>query len=133
MGTLAGGIAHDFNNILTAIVGNAEMAQIELPPNHTGRQDIAEVQRATRRARDLVPQILTFSRKQQPERRPVRVADVIDDVVRLLRATIPVDDRPTLAKPIHERADLRRADAVASGADEPGDECRARHRASSTG
>jgi len=89
IGTLAGGIAHDFNNILTAIMGNAEMAQTDLPPNHTGRQDIAEVLRATRRARSLVSQILTFSRKQQPERRPVRVADVVDDVVRLLRATIP--------------------------------------------
>ena len=58
-------------------------------PNHPGRQDIAEVLRATRRARELVSQILTFSRKQQPERRPVRVADVVDDVLRLLRATIP--------------------------------------------
>jgi len=89
VGTLAGGIAHDFNNILAAIVGNAEMAQIELPHDHPARQDIVEVQRAARRARELVQQILTFSRKQSPERRPVRTADVIDDVLRLLRATIP--------------------------------------------
>ena len=89
LGTLAGGIAHDFNNILTAIMGNAEMAQIELGPTHPARQDIAEVLRATRRARDLVSQILTFSRKELPERRAVRVADVVDDVARLLRATIP--------------------------------------------
>jgi len=89
VGTLAGGIAHDFNNILAAIVGNAEMAQIELPQDHPARQDIAEVQRAARRARELVQQILTFSRKQSPERRPVRTADVINDVLRLLRATTP--------------------------------------------
>jgi PAS domain S-box-containing protein len=89
IGTLAGGIAHDFNNILAAIMGNAEMAQSELPPTHPGRHDIGEVLRATRRARDLVSQILTFSRKQLPERRPVRVAAVVDDVLRLLRATIP--------------------------------------------
>ena len=89
VGTLAGGIAHDFNNILAAIVGNAEMAQTELPPNHPARQDIAEVQRAARRARELVQQILTFSRKQSPARRPVRTAEVIDDVLRLLRATTP--------------------------------------------
>jgi PAS domain S-box-containing protein len=89
IGTLAGGIAHDFNNILAAIMGNAEMAQADLPPNHRSRQDIGEVLRATRRARELVLQILTFSRKQQPERRPVRIADVVDDVLRLLRATIP--------------------------------------------
>ena len=89
VGTLAGGIAHDFNNILAAIVGNAEMAQIDLPPSHPGKQDLVEVLRAARRARDLVRQILTFSRKQEAERRPVRVAEVVDDVLKLLRATIP--------------------------------------------
>jgi len=98
---LAGGIAHDFNNILAAIVGNAEMAQIELPQDHPARQDIAEVQRAARRARELVQQILTFSRKQSPERRPVRTADVIDDVLRLLRATTPstIDLRSQILEP----------------------------------
>ena len=89
VGTLAGGIAHDFNNILAAIVGNAEMAQLELPANHAARHDIGEVLRAARRARELVLQILTFSRKQQPERRPVRTAEVIADALKLLRATIP--------------------------------------------
>jgi signal transduction histidine kinase/ActR/RegA family two-component response regulator len=89
IGTLAGGIAHDFNNILAAIVGNAEMAQGELPNGHPARQDLTEVLRAARRARELVLQILTFSRKQQPERRPVRTSDVVDDVRRLVRATIP--------------------------------------------
>ena len=89
IGTLAGGIAHDFNNILAAIVGNAEIAQTDLPPGHAARQDISEVLRAARRARDLVRQILTFSRKQEAERRPVRVSEVVEDVLRLLRATIP--------------------------------------------
>jgi PAS domain S-box-containing protein len=89
VGTLAGGIAHDFNNILAAIVGNAEMAQLELPQNHAARHDIGEVLRAARRARELVLQILTFSRKQQPQRRPVRTAEVISDALKLLRATIP--------------------------------------------
>ena len=101
VGTLAGGIAHDFNNILAAIVGNAEMAQIELPQDHPARQDIAEVQRAARRARELVQQILTFSRKQSPERRPVRTADVINDVLRMLRATTPstIDLRSQILDP----------------------------------
>jgi PAS domain S-box-containing protein len=101
LGTLAGGIAHDFNNILAAIVGNAEMAQSELAPGHSARQDIAEVLRAARRARDLVMQILTFSRKQQPVRRPIRPADVVDDALRLLRATIPatVELRSEIADP----------------------------------
>jgi PAS domain S-box-containing protein len=89
VGTLAGGIAHDFNNILAAIVGNAEMAQLELPQGHVAQHDIREVLRAARRARELVLQILTFSRKQQPERRPVRTAEVIADALKLLRATIP--------------------------------------------
>jgi len=101
VGTLAGGIAHDFNNILAAIVGNAEMAQIDLSQDHPARQDIVEVQRAARRARELVQQILTFSRKQSPERRPVRTADVIDDVLRLLRATTPstIDLRSQILEP----------------------------------
>ena len=89
VGTLAGGIAHDFNNILAAIVGNAEMAQLELPQGHVTQHDISEVLRAARRARELVLQILTFSRKQQPERRPVSTADAIADALKLLRATIP--------------------------------------------
>src|SRR5688500_2066632 len=89
IGTLAGGIAHDFNNILAAIVGNAEMAQKDPALGAAARQDIGEVLRATRRARDLVRQILMFSRKQAAERRPVRVAEVIEDALRLIRATIP--------------------------------------------
>ncbi len=101
IGTLAGGIAHDFNNILAAIVGNAEMAQIDLPQGDAARHDVAEVLRAARRARELVQQILTFSRKAPPERRPVRTAEVIDDVLRLLRATIPstIDLRSQIAEP----------------------------------
>jgi nitrogen-specific signal transduction histidine kinase/ActR/RegA family two-component response regulator len=107
VGTLAGGIAHDFNNILAAIVGNAEMAQMDLPAAHPSRNDIAEVLRATRRARALVSQILTFSRKQQPERCPVRVADIVDDTVRLLRATIP--------STIELRSEIANADAHVYG------------------
>jgi PAS domain S-box-containing protein len=107
VGTLAGGIAHDFNNILAAIVGNAEMAQMDLPAAHPSRHDIAEVLRATRRARALVSQILTFSRKQQPERCPVRVADIVDDTVRLLRATIP--------STIELRSEIANADAHVYG------------------
>jgi nitrogen-specific signal transduction histidine kinase/CheY-like chemotaxis protein len=89
IGTLAGGIAHVFNNILAAIVGNAEMARNDPALGATVRQDIDEVLRATQRARDLVRQILTFSRKQDAERRPIRVAEVIEDVMRLIRATTP--------------------------------------------
>jgi PAS domain S-box-containing protein len=107
IGTLAGGIAHDFNNILAAIVGNTEMAQSDLPAAHPSRQDLSEVLRATRRARDLVSQILTFSRKQQPERRPVRLSDVVTDVHRLLRATIP--------STIELRADITDSDLYVFG------------------
>ena len=107
IGTLAGGIAHDFNNILAAIVGNAEIAQSDLPAGHPSRQDIGEVLRAARRARDLVRQILTFSRKQESERRAVRLAEVIDDVQRLLRATIP--------STIEIRSDIETADAQVFG------------------
>jgi PAS domain S-box-containing protein len=101
IGTLAGGIAHDFNNILAAIVGNAEVAQLELEPGHPARQDIAEVLVASRRARDLVRQILTFSRKHESVRRSVLLAEVVEDVLRLLRATIPstIELRKAIAAP----------------------------------
>ncbi|NLI82014.1 MAG: GAF domain-containing protein [Deltaproteobacteria bacterium] len=91
IGTLAGGIAHDFNNILAAIMGYTEMALGGLPPESShARSDLEQVLTAARRARDLVKQILAFSRqKDQQEKHPVMVAPVIKEALKMLRASLP--------------------------------------------
>ncbi|MFN0177465.1 MAG: ATP-binding protein [Gemmatimonadales bacterium] len=89
LGTLAGGIAHDFNNILMGILGNAEMAHDDLEPWHPAANHLAEIRRAAHRARDLVQRILTFGRKREPVRRAVSMKTVVDELVLLLRASLP--------------------------------------------
>ncbi len=89
IGTLAGGIAHDFNNILAAIVGNAELALLELPPDTPAGNMVAQILKASDRARSLVRQILTFSRRQEQERRPVDICMLVNEAVKLLRAMVP--------------------------------------------
>ena len=89
IGTLAGGIAHDFNNILTGILGNAEMARLELAEGHPARQFLAESLAAAERARNLVAQILTFSRRREQQRAVLALAPVVEEALRLLRASLP--------------------------------------------
>ena len=89
MGTLAGGIAHDFNNILSSILGFTELAQMQVPEDHEIQSDLAEILHAGNRAKDLVQQILTFSRKTNLELKPVQVKLVVQEALRLLRASIP--------------------------------------------
>ncbi len=89
LGTLAGGIAHDFNNILTAIGGNVELARLDAGPDSTVQYKLAEIDKAHRRAADLVRQILTFSRRQPQELRVVNLNEVTQEACRLLRASLP--------------------------------------------
>ena len=89
LGTLAGGVAHDFNNILAAILGNADLARQDLAPNAPARESLQEISTAARRGRELVRQILAFSRQQPMARQPVQVADVVAESCSLLRAAIP--------------------------------------------
>jgi PAS domain S-box-containing protein len=89
LGTLAGGVAHDFNNILGTIIGNVELAREDLDPEHPAQESLSEVAKASARARDLVQQILTFSRRTPDERRVTALRDVVQESVRLLRATLP--------------------------------------------
>lgn len=89
LGTLAGGVAHDFNNILATIDGCAELASHELAADHPARAPLASLRTANRRGRDLVRRILMFSRRQQPQRAPLDIAAVVEEAVRLLRATLP--------------------------------------------
>ena len=88
LGTLAGGIAHDFNNILAAIIGFSEMAKDESPEGSPVRRHIDMVFGAGIRGRDLVQQILMFSRKAQQEKRPLRLSTVIKEALVLLRASL---------------------------------------------
>ncbi len=89
IGTLAGGIAHDFNNILTSVLGYTELALMEAPDNSGIEENLNEVLTAGTRARDLVKQILTFSRQTEHEIRPVRISTIIKEVVKLIRASLP--------------------------------------------
>jgi PAS domain S-box-containing protein len=88
LGRLAGGIAHDFNNILGAIVGYAELVREETTlPGVVA--DVDEVLRAAARGKDLVERILRFSRRQDVVPRPMDLGQVVREVTRLLRATLP--------------------------------------------
>lgn len=89
IGTLAGGVAHDFNNILTPIFGYVEMALEEIPEGNQARSDLQQVLAAARRARDLINQILTFSRQAEQNRVPVRPDLIVREALRLLRASLP--------------------------------------------
>jgi PAS domain S-box-containing protein len=89
IGTLAGGIAHDFNNILAAIIGYTELTMDEIPGENTAFANMKEVLRAGNRAKNLIKQILAFSRQGTRERKPLRIDIVIKEALKLLRATIP--------------------------------------------
>ena len=89
IGTLTGGIAHDFNNILSAIFGYAELALMERKHDPDTEKYIRRILKASARARDLVSQILTFSRKTEVELRPMQPKTVLKEALKLLRASIP--------------------------------------------
>jgi len=89
LGTLAGGVAHDFNNIVAAIIGNVELALDDVPAGSPARTSLMEIRKASRRARDLVQQILAFSRRQLLERQVIELEPVVEESSRLLRATLP--------------------------------------------
>jgi PAS domain S-box-containing protein len=103
IGTLAGGVAHDFNNILAAIMGNAEMARLNLPPESPVAGNIDQILKSSDRARDLVRQILAFSRRQEQERRPVDMCMIVSEAVKLLRAMVPttIDIRQSVPADAH--------------------------------
>jgi signal transduction histidine kinase/ActR/RegA family two-component response regulator len=89
IGTLAGGIAHDFNNILTPILGYTEMALEELSEESVLRYDIEQINSAATRGKDLVQQILTFSRQVDFDKKPLKLDDIVREVMKLIRASFP--------------------------------------------
>jgi len=90
IGTLAGGIAHDFNNILSAVIGYAEIIQMfHKSEDPEVRRDVGEILRASLRAKDLVQQILTFSRRAEQDRRPIKLPPIVKESLKFLRASLP--------------------------------------------
>jgi len=89
IGALAGGIAHDFNNVLSAINGNAELALQDVGAEHAAQQSIREILKAGSRAKNLVQQILTFTRAQQPQRVVLSLAPVVEETAGFLRVALP--------------------------------------------
>lgn len=89
MGTLAGGIAHDFNNILCAMLGMTELALGNNDVDGLTRKNLEAVLKSAGRAKDLVKQILTFSRRSESERHALRLRTILKECVKLLNATLP--------------------------------------------
>ncbi|MBL8695455.1 MAG: PAS domain-containing protein [Planctomycetes bacterium] len=87
LGTLAGGVAHDFNNLLAGILGNADLLRRDLEHRPESRERLDQIVEITLRSRDLVRQVLTFSRSEKPKREPIRLSPVIAAVVKYVRVT----------------------------------------------
>ena len=89
MGTLAGGIAHEFNNMLFPIIGYAEMSMFDLPEHNRIKINLKKILKAANRAKDLVQQILDYSRQDDQERKPLKIQYIIKETLKLARAWFP--------------------------------------------
>ena len=102
IGTLAGGIAHDFNNILGGIMGYTELAMDLMDTGDIAFNHLEMVLNSSKRAKDLVRQILAFSRKNQEEKKPIQLSTIVKEEAKLLRSSLPstieirlkIDDHP---------------------------------------
>ena len=89
IGTLAGGIAHDFNNVLSSIIGFTELTMYDVTDGSSVKKNLQHVLKAALRAKDMVQQILAFSRKADIEKKPIKVQKVVNDALKMLRTSIP--------------------------------------------
>jgi PAS domain S-box-containing protein len=89
IGTLAGGIAHDFNNLLAVILGNVVLGRRDMAASPEALLSLDEIKKAAERAKNLVQQILTFSRKRSPERQTLALRPILEEALKLLRSTLP--------------------------------------------
>ncbi len=110
LGTLAGGIAHDFNNILAAILGYTELTLKKVPNEETVQRYLTEVFKAGSRAKELVKQILTFSRQSEGQKKPLHLQEVVQEVFMLIRATLPSTIK--IQEQLSASSDLVQADAT---------------------
>ncbi len=100
IGTLAGGIAHEFNNVLGIIIGNTELAIDDLETWHPVRDNLSEIKTASLRAKDVVKQLLSFSRSDKTKRAPIDMRIIVKESLKLLRASIPSSTH--IATDIHD-------------------------------
>jgi PAS domain S-box-containing protein len=89
IGQLAGGVAHDFNNLIGTILGNAELARMDLDEGRPAHDSISEIARAGKRAKELVNRLLTFARPTEHQLKPMQLAPVVLEAINLLRTTLP--------------------------------------------
>ncbi len=89
LGQMASGVAHDFNNILGAIMGYSEMTMIDMPQNHVARHNLSQILKASHRAKDVVQQILAYTRKHELERKVIDLKEVTNEALKFIRASIP--------------------------------------------
>ena len=89
IGTLAGGIAHDFNNILSAINGFTELAYLNVEERSTTKKYLTDALEGCRRAKDLVKQILAFSRQSETEKKPIDVVPIVKEALKFMRSSLP--------------------------------------------
>ena len=89
IGTLAGGIAHDFNNILSPLIGYAEILKLDLASDNPMQKYVDQILKAALRSKDLVTQILAFSRQKDTEMKPLSLQPIVKEVLKLLRSSIP--------------------------------------------
>jgi PAS domain S-box-containing protein len=90
IGVLAGGIAHDFNNILMSILGYTQLARLYVPDDNTAAHEkLARIEKASFRAKDMVSQILAFSRQSEPDILPVQMGPIILEALKLLKSSLP--------------------------------------------
>ncbi|MEE8397449.1 MAG: ATP-binding protein, partial [Desulfobacterales bacterium] len=103
IGTLSGGIAHDFNNILSIIVGNTDLASMDVPEGTPVSGNLREIHKASMRARDMVKQILAFSRQTTEPYKPLEPGAIVEESMKMLRASIPttIEIRQDIAADIH--------------------------------
>ena len=110
IGALAGGIAHDFNNILWGILGFTELSLQEAPEGSVLEENLQQVLTASHRAKELIKQILAFSRMSEQERTPVNIAVVVKEAIKLLRASLP--STITIRHSVHQGGSTVMADPI---------------------
>lgn len=89
IGTMAGGIAHDFNNVLTVIFGKAELAMMMLPEESKARAHIVDVLTAAGRAKEMIRQIMSFSRKAEEEHKPFPIKFIVAEAAKMIESMTP--------------------------------------------
>jgi len=108
LGTLAGGIAHDFNNILMPITINTELALFDTPEGSPLRQYLQLVLNAAKRGKDLVNQIITFSRQKEQERKPVKISPIMREAIKFFKSSLPKNIK--IRESIETKSDTVQAD-----------------------